>query len=162
MDFVSASSCCCVPAYKHCRLFSTTSGSITIESTSRPKERRRKNCRTSTRCNLSHIATRKGQNKKSQIVVNCERKTNHCFFFAPTFSLLDTMQQTATHCNRLQQTATHCTTLHQTATHCTTLQHTATKRNTLQHTATHCNTLQHYTTPKFCEFCLLRRSCSFK
>jgi len=44
----------------------------------------------------------------------------------------DSLQRTATHCNRLQRTATHCNTLQHTATYC----------NTLQDTARHCKTLQ--------------------
>jgi len=66
----------------------------------------------------------------------------------------NTLQHTATHCNRNlaslglparmrapqdQHTATHCSALRHTARHCNRLQQTATHCNTLQHTATHCN-----------------------
>jgi len=86
--------------------------------------------------------------------------TTHC----------NTLQHTATHCNKLQcnklqRTATHCITLNadhvdgarslncsanpdsltlqHTTTRCNTLQHAATRCTTLQHSAIHCSTLQH-------------------
>ena len=72
----------------------------------------------------------------------------HVIFSGATHcnKMRDTLQHTATLCNRLHQTATHCNTLQHTATHYNTLRHTATHCNTQQHTATHCNTLQHAAT----------------
>jgi len=61
--------------------------------------------------------------------------------------VLQSLQHTHTHCNKLQHTATHCNTLHTlwwifqpctrgTATHCAT--HCNTMQHTARHTATHC------------------------
>ena len=69
------------------------------------------------------------------------------------YSIGESLQRTATHCNTLQHTATRHTygsVLTSSLMDCTlsvchynALQHIATHCNTLQHTATHCNTLQH-------------------
>ena len=56
------------------------------------------------------------------------------------------LYHSATHCNTLQHTAAHCSRLQQTAAHCNTLQHTAAHCSTLQHTTAHCSTLQHTAT----------------
>jgi len=58
-------------------------------------------------------------------------------YLRESFSVLESLQHSATHCNTLQHSATHCNIWQHTAAHCITWHHTATYRNTLHYTATH-------------------------
>jgi len=68
-------------------------------------------------------------------------------YLRESFSVLESLQHSATHCNTLQHSATHCNIWQHTAAHCSTLHHMASHCNIPQHTALHCNTLNHNVWP---------------